>query len=46
MLDSFSAGHYLHARSEDHEERGGQNEEPLQLPGMTTSFLSKMAEVT
>lgn len=30
---SVLAGQYLPAPSEDHEERRGQNEEPLQLPG-------------
>lgn len=30
---SFPAGQYLPASSEDHEERRGQDEESLQLPG-------------
>ena len=30
---SVVAGQHLPASSEDHEERGGQDEEPVQLPG-------------
>lgn len=33
---SLLAGQYLPASSEDNEERRGQNEEPLQLPGRIT----------